>query len=90
MYGHAFSKLAIHQIRHEATHKVNCKPGGCIWSRIFLSCLCGGNILSLAPPIELFVKDSIDEFANCYRSTVGKQDSESEIKILDFITASVS
>ena len=27
-----FSKLAIHQIRHQATHKVGCQPGDCIFS----------------------------------------------------------
>ena len=27
-----FSKLANHQIRHQATHKVSCQPGDCIWS----------------------------------------------------------
>ena len=27
-----FSKLANHQIRHQATHKVGCQPGECIWS----------------------------------------------------------
>ena len=32
MYDHTFSKLAIHQIRHQATHKVGCQPGDCIWS----------------------------------------------------------
>ena len=26
MYDHIFSKLAHHQIRHEATHKVACRP----------------------------------------------------------------
>ena len=32
MYDHVFSKLANHQIRHQATHKVGCQPGDCIWS----------------------------------------------------------
>ena len=27
-----FSKLANHQIRHQATYKVVSHPGGCIWS----------------------------------------------------------
>ena len=26
-----FSKLANHQIRHQATHKVSCQPGDCKW-----------------------------------------------------------
>ena len=26
-----FSKLANHQIRHQARHKVGCQPGDCIW-----------------------------------------------------------
>ena len=32
MYDHTFSKLAKHQIRHQATHTVGCQPGDCIWS----------------------------------------------------------
>ena len=31
-YDHTFSKLANHQIRHQATHKVGCQLGDCIWS----------------------------------------------------------
>ena len=27
-----FSKLTNHQIRHQATHKVGCQPGNCMWS----------------------------------------------------------
>ena len=27
-----FSKVANHQIRHQATHKVGCPPVDCIWS----------------------------------------------------------
>ena len=27
MYGHTFSKLAYHQLKHQATHKVGCQPG---------------------------------------------------------------
>ena len=27
-----FSKIANHQIRHQATDKVGCRPGDCIWS----------------------------------------------------------
>ena len=30
-----FLKLANHQIRHQATHKVGCQPGDCIWSLYF-------------------------------------------------------
>ena len=54
MYDHTFSKLANHQIRHQATHKVGCLPGDCIWS---LQSSSGGlsgyvwvNILTLSPP----------------------------------------
>ena len=32
MYDHNFPKLANHQTRHQATHKVGCQPGDCIWS----------------------------------------------------------
>ena len=32
MYDHVFLKLANHQIRNQATHKVGCQPGGFIWS----------------------------------------------------------
>ena len=32
MYDHTFAKFSNRQIRHEATHKVNCEPGDCIWS----------------------------------------------------------
>ena len=32
MYEHTLSKLANHQIRHQATFKVGCQPGDCIWS----------------------------------------------------------
>ena len=32
MYDHTCSELANHQIRHQATHKVGCLPGDCIWS----------------------------------------------------------
>ena len=32
MYDHTFSKLANHQIRHQAKHKVGCQPGDYIWS----------------------------------------------------------
>ena len=32
MYDHAFSKLANHQIRHQAAHKVGCQPGDRTWS----------------------------------------------------------
>ena len=28
---HTLSKLANHQIRQQATHKVGCQPGKCIW-----------------------------------------------------------
>ena len=32
MYDHTLSKLANHQIRHQATHKVGCQLGDFIWS----------------------------------------------------------
>ena len=32
MHDHTFSKLAHHQIRHQATHKLECQPGDCMWS----------------------------------------------------------
>ena len=31
MYDQTFSKLANHQIRHQAAHKVGCQSGDCIW-----------------------------------------------------------
>ena len=31
-YDHTFSKLANHQIRHQATHKMGCQPSDYIWS----------------------------------------------------------
>ena len=42
MYDHTFSKLANHQSRHQATHKVGCQPGDCIImaTSIFLKGLC--------------------------------------------------
>ena len=51
---HFFSKLANHQIRHQATHQVDGQLGDCIWSvtLIFLRGLCGYiwvNILTLSP-----------------------------------------
>ena len=30
MYDYTFSKLANHQIRHQATQKVGCQPGDCM------------------------------------------------------------
>ena len=42
MYDHPFSKLANHQIRHQATHKVGCQPGACIWSLQYSSGVCLG------------------------------------------------
>ena len=42
MYDHTFSKLANHQIRHQATHKVGCQPGACIWSFQYSSGVCVG------------------------------------------------
>ena len=39
---HTFSKVANHQTRHQATHKVGCQPGDCIMvTLIFLRGLCG-------------------------------------------------
>ena len=42
MYDHTFSKLTNHQIRHQATHKVGCQPGDCIWSLYCSSGVCVG------------------------------------------------
>ena len=42
MYDHTFSKIANHQIRHQATYKVGCQPGDCIWSFQFSSGVCAG------------------------------------------------
>ena len=42
MYDNTFSKFAIHQIRHQATHKVGCQPGDYIWSLESSSGLCVG------------------------------------------------
>ena len=42
MYDHAFSKLASHQIKHQATHKVDCQPGDCMWSLFSSSGVCVG------------------------------------------------
>ena len=42
MYDHTFSKFTNHQIRHEATHKVGCQPGDCIWSLESSSGVCVG------------------------------------------------
>ena len=42
MYGHTFLKLANHQIRHQATHKVGCQTGDCIWSLYSSSGVCVG------------------------------------------------
>ena len=55
MYDHAFSKLVNHKIKHQATHKVGCQPGDCIWSFKFSSEVhMRGygwvNILTLLPP----------------------------------------
>ena len=42
MYDHTFSKLANHQIIHQATHKVGCQPGGLrVVTSVFLRVLCG-------------------------------------------------
>ena len=35
-----FSKLTIHHIRHQATHKVGCLPSDCIWSLYSSSGVC--------------------------------------------------
>ena len=40
MYDPAFSKLTNHQIRHHATHKVDCQPSDCIWSLYSSSGVC--------------------------------------------------
>ena len=40
MYDHAFSKLANHQIRHQAAYKVGCQPGDCAWSLYSSSGVC--------------------------------------------------
>ena len=37
-----FSKFANHQIKHQATHKVGCQPGDCIWSLESSSGVCVG------------------------------------------------
>ena len=37
MCDHIFSKLANHQISHQATHKLGCQPGDCIWSLLSYS-----------------------------------------------------
>ena len=37
-----FLELANHQIRHQATHKVGCQPGDCIWLFKFSSGVCVG------------------------------------------------
>ena len=42
MYDHTFSRLANHQVRHQATHKVGCHPGDCIWSLKSFSGVCVG------------------------------------------------
>ena len=42
MHDHTSSKLANHQIRHQATHKVGCRPGDCIWSLQSSSGVCTG------------------------------------------------
>ena len=36
MYDHTFSKLANHLIRYQATHKVGCRPGDCIYGHFNL------------------------------------------------------
>ena len=38
MYDLAFSKLANHQIRHQATQKVGCQPGDCTWHNNTFEC----------------------------------------------------
>ena len=50
MYDHTFSKLANHQIKREATHKVGCQPGDCICMvpLIFLRGLCGSPAIPYA------------------------------------------
>ena len=42
MHDHAFSKLANHQVRHQTTHIVGCRPGDCIWSLYSSSGVCVG------------------------------------------------
>ena len=39
---HTSSELANHQIRHQATHKVGCQPGDCIWLLQSSSWVCMG------------------------------------------------
>ena len=39
---HNFSRLANHPTRHQATHKVGCQPGDCIWSLQSSSGVCVG------------------------------------------------
>ena len=40
MYDHAFSKTCKSPDQTEATHKVDCQPGDCIWSLQFSSGVC--------------------------------------------------
>ena len=69
MYGHSVSKLANHQIRHQATHKVGCQPGDCMFTLIFLWGLCGHvwvNILTLSsPPRRKIHYLTVLHFLNC-------------------------
>ena len=56
MYVHYFSKLANHQIRHQATHKVGCQPDdysnlsqGFVW-------VCMGSYTHLITPKRISLK----------------------------------
>ena len=53
MYGDTCSELANHQIRLQATHKVGCPPGDCIWSPwgIVWVCMSPHNYFVAPPPL---------------------------------------
>ncbi len=53
MYDHTFSELPNHQIRHQATDKVGCQPGDCMWSLYISHGFVWVTILTLLPPREL-------------------------------------
>ena len=62
MHDHTFSKLANHQIRHQATHKVGCQSGDCAWSLQSSSGVyvgiyglrTGGNMFSFEQPPQCY------------------------------------
>ena len=64
MYDHTFSKLANHQIRHQATLEVGCQPGDCIWSLQFSSGVCMG-MYGLTYPLY-HPPGVLKEWACCY------------------------